>query len=168
MLASRYVGSFRRLSRRNPLDDSSTPRTTPTSMPAPATSHTPAPGRVTPLKHDHSNYIVSYFDQQSYMRSIQRPNPVPPSNPAGPLARWLASAVAGRRSSGATIHNRREPPRHHTDQQDVTASSPGPRLSTTFKLPAKLKSSIGTTTNWKPHPPDYQRPSPDGLSYYTF
>ena len=55
------------------------------------------------------------------MRSIQRPSPLPPIHPAGPLAIWLAPADSGQPPVSATTTNHREPHRHQPDLQHASA-----------------------------------------------
>jgi hypothetical protein len=57
------------------------------------------------------------------MRLIQRPSLLPPTHPAGPLARWLAPADSGQPTASATTTNHREPRRHQPDLQHASAYS---------------------------------------------
>ena len=103
-------------------------------LPTHLTAPTPAPSRVTPWERDQGSYIDRYFDRLNYVPSIQRPSPLPPSHPAGPLARWLAPANSVQPPASDTTTSTTHQRELHGHQPDLQHATPYSRLQTQHDL----------------------------------
>ena len=110
------------------------PKAAPTTASASASAPTPAPSRVTPWERDQGSYIDRYFDRQNYVPLIQRPSPLPPSHPAGPLARWLAPANSVQPPASDTTTSTTHQRELHGHQPDLQQATPYSRLQTQHDL----------------------------------